>query len=955
MGNVYIPPSQDARYIEGESEFYIVEQLKIKNYARNGGFENGFDVWSNVGIIALSTGKYGGHAAYLSSSGVLTTQFESATSGSWTSYQRMYVSFDAKGEADSGAGPLTLTVKSGTPATLATLTVTPKRDEWTRYTVSFVPTTTTSSLEFSNAAWFVSIDNVHIGTQPVDLHVPMPHALALPIFDYSDQSAPYFAAEGLTIKITPLSSYGFKLSGVVGLGYENPQHNTITLQTGEERLLSTVPTSKDFSITGTIGDSSSANVDRKKAALIAAITKSPDKPVILAHKRKNCSADIGNLGFIQCVYTGGLGIQRTNNYSQDISLDFRQLDPSVYYAPKSLNIATCDALRKEDDSTAAAAFPRERNFVRYKNQPYRSMRNTGSSTMSSSIPGGAIEDKEGGLWLWGKPADDIAIANGQTVAAQARCVVRLYKGSAYPTFHTFTHPTSAEIHGLLLLQNGDIVAHGRFTSLGAYGVAVWNSRAGTWGLLGALTSTNALFTVQHMRRVGNRLWFTGSANVTVNGTSLGSDAQCARSVFYTDNYFLSATRYEIEPSLTTALQIETDDSGNVYVRSVTSSGDDDCRIYRLTTLSDGSLYFWLTAVLDEDSSHVLESYIVGSLLKRKSGVAISYSYWPAGYSGAASYYIMEILDISNKSVQAVPAGSFYESGGFTDDNRNSYSFTYTDSTGSAGATSNFKYRQFDLSGAVEYSAGKKFMPAVSRSFQRTASWEFGKEAFVNYYRAIPTQTLVTNPAAVRVSPLVRFVGGGYSTFIGRMINETNGSSVAFSGRLRGGEEFIFDPSNPVLPEGLTLIDNSGPLGIFCLDPGTNSILLQMNTLWATVPGGAVSGSDCCRHLELTALTTHAAFTGKISISEASGTLSIKSVSPSGSTSTIATGSTTPAFSEPSGTLNVLTMTQSGGSGVAGLALMYSGTYTGYTSGTVYVPLCELIVPTATLTIEAGTI
>lgn len=956
MPSLYIPPSQDARYIEDESEFYIVEQSTAKNYCRNGGFENGLDFWVPNTVAALAEGRYGGHALRVPSTMTAFTAFESATSGSTTGYVRMYISFDAKAVA-SGAGPITLTARTSGGATITSTSYSPSTASWTRYTLSFVPTTATSQAYFSNPSGSIDIDNVHISTEVVDLHIPMPQALAMRAFDYDDQFAPYVASEGLSLRLTPFEQYGFKMSGVVGLGYESPQNNTLALTTGEERFLSTVPVAKDFSITGTISDASTANVDRKKAALIARLSKDPSRPVILAHKRRACKADMGNLGFIRCVYTGGLGIQRVNNFSQDISLDFHQLDPAIYYSPKTLNVNSIGALMRPTDPTTTATFPRRRYTIRYKDQPYRAVRNTGYSTIYSQVNGAAQEDAEGNLWVMGVAAEELANENSLVSSATTRYLARLYKNSCIFSSTSVTHGTSADIYGAVPLQNGDMLFYGRFTSPGT-GVMLWSMRGATYTAAGNITSTLATMTISKMRRVGNRIWWICDGNITLNGSSLGTDTQCRRSIFYTDDYFATATRYQLENSYTPLMDFEVDDAGNVYVLSIiTPSTDDIAFVYKINTASDGTVSSDTVWTEVEDSSHVTASTLAGSLLKRKQGVGLSYS-WTYALPGTTTlYYIAEIADKHNQSIQTDPGGFFYNLGRRGgDENRSNYSFHAADGTGYYADKSQAFFRNYGLSASVEYTDGDAALPSIARTIYRSESWELSSEWFVDPYRTLPVYTSVTNSASTRTYPHVRFTGGGYRTYLGRLYNETNGSSLAFSGSLRGGEEFVFDPLNPVLPDGVLLVQNTGPDGVFSLEPGSNSILCQVNTLWSPIASGAVSGSNCLRHLELTALVTNPYYTGKIILTESAGTLAVGTYTTGPSLSaTISNGSTTALFTEPSGTLNVLSQAAVSASGVNGLALMYSGTYTAYSSGPLYVPLVQLISPVSALTIEAGTI
>lgn len=952
----YIPPSMDSRYIEDESEFYIVTQVKTKNVVRNGGFENGFDYWTLTNPTYLVEGKYGGHAATVTSTASIYGGIESPTDGKQASYVRTYASFDAKAAAGSTTTVTLIVENSYLGTQVATRTYTVYPDRWTRYTLDFTPTAATCQFRFT-AAGTAYVDNVHAAKERTDLHVPMPHALALRIFDYSDQKAPFISANGLTVRLSPLSDYGFKMSGVVGLGYENPQHNTIQATSGEERLLSTVPVSKDFSITGTISDASSANIDRRKATLVAAIASARQSPVILAHKRRNCKVDIGELGFIQCAYTGGLGIQRTNNHIQDISLDFRQLDPNIYYLPKSLNADTVTALRKPTDPNEAATFPRQRWTYRYKGQPYRSCRNTGSSTLVSQYDG-AVEDSEGNLWIWGQAADDMAFEDGLSAPSTAnKYIVRLYRESGTRSYQSVTRLSNTHIAGAVPLKNGDMLIYGGFSSVYASnpGLAIWNSRTNALTGVPTITSASASIIFTKMRIVGNRIWFIVNDTFDVSGVSIGTTTQCQRSVFYTDDYFQTVTRFAVETVYTPALDIETDDAGNFYVRSIIQPASDEWTfLYKLEVDSTGTITSSVIYSETEDSTHVLPSYVFGTLIKRKSGVALPYAYTYALPGTTTTYHLLEIRDRQNQSVQTDPGGAFYNWRGYTDEARDSRAVLTTDSTGSWAYNSDLLYRSYRLSTAVEFDSARKILPAHARVLYKSANWEFGKEIYVSPYRAVPAQTTVTNPAASRVYPHIRFIGGGFTTYLGRIVNETNGSSLSFSGRLRGGEEFLFDPLNPVPNTEVSVLENTGPGGLFCLDPGENSIVIHANTLWHEIPSGAVSGSKCIRHLELTKFVDQSRFTGKIRAQVAASTLTVYSYA-TGSNYSLTAGSTTPSFTEPSGSLNVLTLTATGSDNIDGLALMYSGTYTSYDSGALYVPLIQFIVPTAAMTIEAGTI
>ena len=273
-----------------------------------------------------------------------------------------------------------------------------------------------------------------------------------------------------------------------------------------------------------------------------------------------------------------------------------------------------------------------------------------------------------------------------------------------------------------------------------------------------------------------------------------------------------------------------------------------------------------------------------------------------------------------------------------------------------GGLSNFKYKNLILSGAVEYSADGKMRMPVSRRIYASDNWELVHELLMNPYRVLPVQTTINNPSVVRVSPIIRLVGGGYLTYVGRIINETNGSSLYISGTLRPGEELAFNPMDPFLPKDFTLGENKGPNGVFSLEPGNNSILCQVQTLWGPyASGGTISWLNAVRHLELRNILSYR-YTGRLRFSQGGGTLTIQSYHSGSSGSygiTLATASMTASFT-PWAQVRVLTTTPSGGSTVGGHVVLYEGTYSGSDTNPLFVPLVEMIVPTTALTIEEGT-
>ncbi len=967
MSNVYIPRSQDARYIEGEkSEFYIASQVSTSNYVRNGGFELGMDYWGFVSDGWLVAGMYGGRAGYIPTGNNAFTYLEAPTDGTQTGFRPAYLVFDAKAGA---AATATVTVElcntaGGAAVTSRAFSV--RLEEWTQCKWSFTPTQATYYLRFV-ASGDVVIDNVAVTSAPVDLHIPMPQAQAIKIFDLSDQAPPHIAAPGLMLEMKPLSDFGFNLTSVVGLGYEAPQTNSVSLPSGEERLLSSLPAAKDFSITGSITDASSANLDRKKAALVDFLGKGT-KGLVLAHRRSLCGEWIGDWGFIRAAYTGGLGIQRTSNHSQDISLDFRQLDPYVYYAPTSLNVESLGTLYQTTDPTVPVSFSFDRYTIRYRGQPYRSLRHSGSGTIYSTVEGGGLEDAEGRLWVWGKPADVAAYQLLQTPSATTRFVFAFLKNTCIAIGGGFTHGLSAEVRGALALKNGDVLLYGGFSSPGTC-LARYDSRTGlVTSAHGALTSSNSNLQITKIVSEGTRLWFTVSGNVTFGGVSAGSDFHCASSVFYTDDLFQTAASVIVNPyygdgSSNPLTDIESDDSGNVYLRfraNPGGTGDDRVVISKLVYAADGTPSFSPMAYMDEDSAHTVESYLVSPLARRAKGVAVPYIFYEQG-SSSYKPYILEIADIQNQTVVEIPDNSLTGSplvnhAAFSDYSGNTHGFALSEGSSFGGLT-NFRYRDRMLSGSVEMTKEGKLLPSVARRLYASPNWEIGHEYYSNPYRTLPVQSVLTNPSAVRTVPVIRMVGGGFSTHVGRIVNETNGSSISISGTLAAGEELSFDPLSPYLPDNFVLVENRGPGGVFCLEPGQNSIVTHVNTLWSPyTTAGTLAYSSALRHIELRNLYTYRN-TGRVRFTVSGVTLTLQARHTNSLTSysiNLATASTT-AAATPYAAVRVLTASPSGGSGVQGHLILYEATYTGTTSNEMLLPLVELVVPKLSLTIEGGTI
>lgn len=962
MANVFIPRSNDARYIEDDSEFYVVKQIKGPNLVKNGGFELGVDFWtfyhptaSSVGAT-LTTGLYGGFAAKLYPGNTVYQMLDTPNNSGYLTGEQYYLHADIK-LAQGSTGSVTVYQGNsfGTPVSSK---VYPLTTDWTKVLFQYTPTALPHYIWFAPTSLSAElvIDNVCMTREPLDIHIPMPQALGMKCFDLTGQKAPFISAAGVMAKLIPLSDYGFVMSAVVGLGYENPQHNTIKLPSGQEKLLSTQPAAKEFSITGTISDASSLNVDRKKAALIQQLASSPDMPVILAHKRRGCRIDQGELGFIQCLYTGGLGIQRTSNHIQDISLDFTQLDPVVYYGPKSLYVDTINSLRQPLDTRASTAAPYNPYFFRYKGQPYRSPRDTGITNLAGGVRG-AIEDANGDLWIWGGAAEDMIIGGGGSVTATSIFVVRLrkYAGGPFTAFNITTTALGASIRGALPLKNGDILFYGKFTSP-SIGIARWDSRTDTLVAVPGLTTSSSDPGVSKLSMVGTRIHFTLDNNLSINGVSSGTDAVSRVSTYFTDDQFVTFTPASQFTAGNTVV-METDDDGNVYILVKDTSGaDDDVDIYSQKVYPWGVSYTELMFKMDEDSAHVFESYVVPArIIRRAHGFAIGYDYAAVG----SATYIPSLLDYRSamsRTVQVVPDGSFEAITAYSDDNGTISTFDVFENSALPGATSNYAFLDRFYTGAVSYTAKKKLDVPHSRWVYRTPNWEMGYEAWVNPYRVVPSHTLVTNPSAVRTNPVIRFMGGGYRTFIGKVFNETNGSSVTLSGQLRGGEELYFDPLNPVLPSEITMIDNSGPDGVFALEPGENSIIVQVNTLWAPI-SASVSGSNIVRHLLLKSFVS-TQYTGKVRMTHNGTTFSFGAASVPGAISGVSVtseGLAASSFLTSGNYVRLVPMTQFGGSGTTGITVLYPGTYTSYDSGVLYAPLCEIITPNAALTIEEGTI
>lgn len=132
-------------------------------------------------------------------------------------------------------------------------------------------------------------------------------------------------------RIVNLLDYGFGVTTVTGLG-DAPPDNVATpygLLDGAYYQRTVVPP-RQFSLVGTAAARDVAQLQRIRAALVAAFrhdSTRPDQPLVLVYQRESCGLDEGQPLYIPCVYSGGLEGNLDNLYQERLAIAFTLFTP----------------------------------------------------------------------------------------------------------------------------------------------------------------------------------------------------------------------------------------------------------------------------------------------------------------------------------------------------------------------------------------------------------------------------------------------------------------------------------------------------------------------------------------------------------------------------------------------------------------------------------------------------
>lgn len=141
--------------------------------------------------------------------------------------------------------------------------------------------------------------------------------------------------------VTPLSRYGFRVTGMAGLGLQvNPIGSTYGLVSGGFFERSITSGYREFQIAGTISAKDARELRTKRQGLIDLLRPSQlggiQQPITLLLNPADFEADYRNVDpvSVQSVYTGGLDDTPVHAGTQNVVLSFRAYDPVEFVTLK---------------------------------------------------------------------------------------------------------------------------------------------------------------------------------------------------------------------------------------------------------------------------------------------------------------------------------------------------------------------------------------------------------------------------------------------------------------------------------------------------------------------------------------------------------------------------------------------------------------------------------------------
>ena len=277
-------------------------------------------------------------------------------------------------------------------------------------------------------------------------------------------------------RIYNLRDKGFMLTGIVGLGMNEPSNIIDQLSDGQGYYNKTIPTVRNFSLVGSIYGSNYNDLSVKKNSLYELLSPFGHNPnaqplLMLYQALDDCGNPTGKTLRIYCFYKGGLSSTTDNLYGEKISIDFEMADPYIYsdnYNSLALGYQTAIA-----------------------NANYIAMRDRYGnwSNMAGGVAGGYPEKI-----LLGPDSKLYAVGNFTSAGGVAKTkYIARWTGTAWESLYAGADP-SAKISDLCFSSDGILWITGEFISIDgvtANGVASWNGV--TWSALteGATTGIDA--------------------------------------------------------------------------------------------------------------------------------------------------------------------------------------------------------------------------------------------------------------------------------------------------------------------------------------------------------------------------------------------------------------------------------------------------------------------------------
>jgi hypothetical protein len=136
-------------------------------------------------------------------------------------------------------------------------------------------------------------------------------------------------------RLIPLSEMGLDIYQIEGLGMVEPDFQVQRYAQDHGGLIGqTFLPEREFTVTGRVSEAGGiVDLHCVRERIVSSVTPlfgRARQPVRLHYQIWNCDRPASDCGVVDAVYTGGLGMDLTNPYIEDLSVDFVAPDPFIY-------------------------------------------------------------------------------------------------------------------------------------------------------------------------------------------------------------------------------------------------------------------------------------------------------------------------------------------------------------------------------------------------------------------------------------------------------------------------------------------------------------------------------------------------------------------------------------------------------------------------------------------------